>query len=585
MRKYENLGFSPENAKTDFCNDIHGICHDEYCWYVSQGSAIKKVPADHLNKELCYIEVKQPTITSMEFLKGRNFYKYYQSNSSTTPVGFKIDGLFFGDIDYYKGYLFVPASIKNWDSHTDSHILVFSTKTFDCVCCQPLYKKGSYRFQKMVWCAVNPQDDCLYTSDGILSSSFDGCKSPVMAFKINFENLGKKQIPVFTCVNENGIALKRKVKINTNNPEMVPYNLASGIKAGCFDPFDTLYLYSDSGSRQEHDGVTAFILQRELESTVDKFIRDRAYFIWEEKGRPLQSDDEKKQDWNEAIWQIGAVVQSGLKKYDGPAYAGYACVKNENSDSTDQSLIDLSLNGKQKEEVGGIIYWDNRCYISNADSGFNHKSGNLHILKWKNDNESSFSMQNFALKNFETLYEVISYNPESLEIRYNKVSNRWVIVSRKYIPVKAFDSESEARNALPVFSQFKSLVIIGRCGSNEETHDLIYDFLSERCSKSVDLKSVKREIVHFDSFQVEKMCCIAENKWKSDYAFVMELCNCQKFNEKHQIISLPIHNEDVAPLIKDIIMLESSYSKQNGGYLNYILSSSNRQKDNLYWFD
>lgn len=585
MREYENLGFYPENVKTDFSNDIHGICHDENYWYVSHESSIQIVPFGGLDKDLKYVERKQPFGSSIGLLLSKDVYKYYQSNSSTNPVGLKVDGVCFGDIDCYKGYLFVPVFVKNGDEIVDTKILVFSIKTFDCVCCETLCKLDNVKFKKMAWCAINPQDDCLYTSDSILSSSFDGCKSPVMAFKINFENLEKRKYPVFSCVDKNGIALKRKVKTNTNNLEIVPCEFGSEIQAGCFDPFDTLYLCSDSASCQEYGAVSAFTLQRELESTVDKFIRDRAYFIWEEKGRPLQSESDKKKDWFDAVWQINAMVQSGLKKYDGPAYAGLSYEKNGDLDSMNHALVMRTFDEDPFEKVRGISYWDNRRFTNDSDDGLGNRYGNLHVLKIKTGVASTYSMQNFSLRNFETVYEIINYDPKTLKIKYNKVSNRWAIVSRDIIPVKAFETEAEAKNALPLISQFKSLVVIGRCSSNEERYDLCYDVLYERCSNLIKLDDVKKVTIHFDSIQVTHRRCVVENKWKSDCVIAFNLKEKQIFNQSYPKVYFPVHNEDVALLIKEIIMTNSNYSKYIGGYLNYILSSSNRQKDNLYWFD
>ena len=581
MRNYEKLGLSPEKLHTD----IRGICHDEKHWYVSLESSIIKIPAGKLNDVVSFINKVLTNRQLVKSLDGHNLFKLNQTSISSNPVGVSLEGICFGDIDCYKGYLFVPTYVKKGDVVSSPKIFVFSTKTFDCVCCETLYKHGHTPFQKINWCAVNSQDECLYTSDSIVSLSFDGCKSPVMAYKINFDNIAKKSGSVFSCVNDKGVALKRKVGINTNNPDYTPYNIASEIKAGCFDPFDTLYLCSGSGSNQEHDGITAFALQREIESTVDQFIRDRAYYIWVEKGRPIQSDYEKQMDWFEAVWQINAVVQSGLKKFDGPAYAGAACVKMGSSDSTDKSLIDFSLDKNHLEEIRGITYWDLRRYMSDIDIDLSSKYGNLHVLKYQNSPLPTCSMHNYVLSNFETTVEIIDYIPESLKICYNKVSNRWAIVSRDSIPVKAFETEEEAKNALPVFSLFKRLMTVGRCASNDEQHDLCYDFLCLGRSNSTYLKKVKREVIHFDSFKIEKKLCVAENKWKSDYAIVMDLSNYQNFGESYQKIVLPIHSESDGTWIRYNVFNNALYTRQKGGYLNYIKSSSNRQKDNLYWFD
>ena len=56
-------------------------------------------------------------------------------------------------------------------------------------------------------------------------------------------------------------------------------------------------------------------------------------------------------------------------------------------------------------------------------------------------------------------------------------------------------------------------------------------------------------------------------------------------DETYQSLVLPVHNTGLTALIDDIISNKSQFSKEKGGNFNYIKSSSNRQRDNLYWFD
>jgi len=627
MRRYENIGFCPKNVNNDFSNGIRGICHDENYWYIAQGSTIKAVPINSLNKDLNYVLKFDNTVLCPIFCDAQKrnltFYKYVKPNSSI-PSGIKIENVSFGDIDCYKGYIFAPiTSVKNFDTQ----ILIISTRTFDCVSCEILYKKDATPFQKLNWCAVNPLDECLYVSDAYVSTSFEGPSSPVMAFKINFDNIEKQSGTVFSCVNRNGIKLERKVKLNSE--ERKPYILDAEVRGGCFDPFDTLYLTTNSNQddyirnkayylwlekgcpiqsiaaskkdwldanseienateagRPEREGITAFELDRVDISTNEQHIRETAYYLWVAKGRPYQSEEERKKDWAKAIKQVKDTVRSGISKSDGAAFSAVAFVKAGMANYTDDSIIDFSFDDGHLEEPAGITYWDLRRYSKENELGNAWNDGCLHALKLKKTSSAStsFSLQNYVLRNLETTSIVLKYKPYLLTIVKNTASNRYFIMNQSE-PIKEFATYSEASVALKILKNYKSIILMGRCASNEEEYDLCYDVLYERVSEQSEIKDVKYETVHFDCFHVDNLHNVVENKWKSDYEVVLELNDYAKFNESYQRIALPVHNNSVGSLIEDIIANHSSYTNEKGGRLNYIKSSSNRQRDMLYWFD
>lgn len=627
MRKYVNLGYGPKNIESSLSNGICGVCHDKDSWYVSQGASIKKVPAYDLDKNLpCRTQDRGEYFPV--YMSGRlqsvHYCKYYLSNSKT-PVGIKVDGVNFGDIDYCNGYLFAPV----YDSgKIDTQILVFSASTFDCVGRQILYKKDGVPFQKMEWCAINPQDNCLYTSDAYVSASFEGPNSPLMAFKINFGCLNCLNMNIFSCVNKDGIRLERKVKLNSN--ERTPYFLDAEVRGGCFDPFDTLYLstnsYQDDYIRnkayflwidkgrpmqsdwdkrmdwvnatkkidadaavgvRERDGITAFQLERKNSTSDVEYIKRTAYYIWVSKGRPFQSNENRDNDWIDAIGQISAAMQSGMAKSDGAAYAAVAYVKAGVSKYTDDSIIDFPFKEDKMEEPKGITYWDLRRYSQNGDVGTAWYDGCLHAIKLKKNSTNlglnSFSLQNFVLKNLETSSVVLNYNPNNLAMRLNQATGRYLVVDGS-IPIKEFADIIEARTALSVLKKFTSIYLMGRCASNEVEYDLCYDFLYNPNPNASKLSSVECESVRFDNFRVESGLNVFENRWMSDCAIVMDLQNYKDFNEPYQKIVLPVHNPGLGRIIDEIIS-KSSFTKEKGGRLNYIKSASNRPHDTLYWFD
>lgn len=603
-RKYENIGCAPKKVATNFSNDIQGICHDKDHWYISHGAgsleyedliggrnygAIHTVPVGYLGKKIKFTEEKQSKgcmVYSKGILSEHRFYKYYDTITKK-PIGIKVGEIHFGDIDFYNGYIFVPVYQNGKEGDVDAQILIFSTETFDCVWQERLKKHNDY-FEKHAWCAVNPMDGCLYTSDGHISSSFEKGCSPVMAFKINFNNLEKKQYPVFSCVNENGIELKRCKNYNPT-PLTEPYNLDAGTQGGCFDPFDTLYLSTGFGSHQKNDGITAFTLIRDNESSMNEFIQKRAYYIWQEKGSPLQSEEDKRKDWLKATWQICSAFQSGFLKFNGPVRAGHACTKEYSA----ESAIDFSFDGDSKtrpEEPEGLTYWDLRKYAKKNQVGEEWLNGSLHALKLHNNGESlvkgedSYSMQNYVIRNLESPLENISYDPTSLTVEKNPISKRWTVLSQEFTPLKEFETEEEAINAIQIMKQFESIIRLGRCSSSEENHDFSYDFLQKRHSASINSNNVKKESILFDDLRIDDETNMAAYKWESDHKVVMQRLHFKKIDEYH-VISLPVNNSADGTAIGLIYTLVRKEVRKEENYLNYLKSSSGKIKDNLYWFE
>lgn len=607
-RTYEYLGLSPKNAATDFSDDVQGICHDDEFWYISHGAgslnfsyliggrnygAIHQVPLHRLHEKMNYEEKKQSNgciVYSKGILSEHRFYKYYNSDSEK-PVGIRVGEIHFGDIDYYKGFIFVPVFQDGKEGDVDAQILVFSTKTFDCVWCERLKKKDNVFFEKLLWCAVNPLDGCLYTSDTFVSSSFEGDHSPIMAFKIDIEKLKrleKNRIrligSVFTSVNRNGMVLKKGVYKGSGELNVQPYEICARMQGGCFDSFDTLYLNAGFGSHAEHDGVTAFVLFRNEKESIQDYIQTRAYYIWKEKGGPLQSENERKKDWFEASWQIHAAIQSGKLRLDSPVYAGLACVK---ADESNESAIDFSFGGSFffPEEPEGLTYWDLRKYAGKDDSSW--LSGCLHALKLKNNAKyilggiDSFSMYNYVIRNLESPMKCLYYDPNSLNIKYNPISKRWVVVGRDNFPLKEFESQKEAKKAVQVMRNFKTIRKIGRYEADEINHDYCYDFLEDCVNNSINTNNVEKESCCFNDLQIVDETKVPASEWKGDYSVAMYR------NGSTPIMTLYVNNSSDGNAIKSVYLQakQKANRKKTDCYINCIKSSSKKIKDNLYWFE
>lgn len=469
QQTYSLYNQSPKKACTNYSNDVQGICHDDEAWYISHGAGTDSFNRNHgtihkvflnqsLSKDVSASEVQQAncTIYNHGILESHRFYKYYDNLNRV--VGVKVGDIHIGDIDYFNGYIFAPIYQNGTDGSADAQILIFSTETFDLVWKEILYKKENVPFQGLAWCAVNPNDGCLYTSDGRINNEFSGRNSPLMAFKINFENLQNQKGPVFTNVTPNGIPLQM--------PDGSPFLLKAGMQGGCFDPYDNIYLVSGFEDHKANDGIVAFKLKRNVESVVSEYIRTRAYFIWKEKQCPNQCEADCKKDWLEAQWQIQDAMNSGMLRFEEPAKYAEAYLR-KNKDNVLESAIDFSFDGSSTvhpEEPEGITYWDLRK-SSNKDAAEYSKS-TLHALKLINSGLSDdYSLYNYNITNLDTEEIVIDYNPNTLSVKHNPVSNRWTVVSDGYVPVKDFSSSFFAEKGLFVLKQFSQLVIVGDTNS------------------------------------------------------------------------------------------------------------------------
>lgn len=480
---YVKKSTSPSNVRTNYSNDVQGICHDDNYFYVSHGAGggdgrnhgtIHRVNKYSLGKVAKCTERKlnDCIVFNNGKTEYRRFYKYY--NDANEPMGLKVGDIHMGDIDCYRGYLFVPIYQNGDDGSADAQILIFSTKTFDCVWQEILYKQPNQKFDKLAWCAINPKDECLYTSESNISNSFSNGKTPLMAFKINFDNLEKKQGPVFTNVTPNGIKLQM--------PDGSDFLMEGGLQGGCFDTFDTIYICSGfMKGRKRNDGVFPFKLNRNLDSVMFKYIQDRAYYIWQRKGCPIQSNTDSLKDWQEAQWQIEDSIRFGkLRHCEVPVSATACMYKDDNGDLT--SPIDFSFDSANlifPEEPEGITYWDLRKYSFDENLP-EYIYSTLHVQRLTNNakgiKKDSFSLLNYNINSMDTTDIVINYNPKTLEIRDNPITSFWTIVSDGYIPVANFTSKDVAKTALKILSQFKQLIIVGEADLPQDEYDISQRF-------------------------------------------------------------------------------------------------------------
>lgn len=599
---YSKVGTSPKSEKTDFSNDIQGICHDASHWYVSHGAGSADYDRNHGTLHRVYMgrlgsdtKAKEKQVSDCYVLShgvktARRFYKYYDGN---VAVGAKIGEIHFGDIDYYNGYIFVPAYQHGYDGYADTQILVFDAKTFDLKCAEVLYKNKAEKipFADLAWCAVNPNDGCLYTSDSHLSNSFEGKSSPLMAYKINFENLQNESGEVFSLVTPKGIPLKTE--------DGSDFGMGANMQGGCFDQFDTLYL--NSGFMDKHqfnEGINAFKLKRDNTIKIAEYISKRAYFIWMQKGGSIQSTEERFKDWINAEWQIRSALNSGYLKCNETPYKAQVYLQNSDNGKL-VSPIDFSFNIKsetliaatQPQEPEGLTFWDTRKYYKDGDSLYIKSM--LHALKLTNNGSrlaiDKFSLENYNMTNLETEEETIDYIPTSLSVEQNPISDRWVVLSEKHVPLKEFLTEEEARKGMSVLSQFSRIDNIGNTACDDDEYDCRVSLLRNPVpnfkSPSVDSQTVQFSEYHVTGWnqgstskQVSNSLTVENTTKLHNWETVIQTGAAEiRQGIKYDNVVFRSHNEMDAWKIANSAV---GYSK-----IRCLKSQSGRQRDNLYWFE
>ena len=247
--KYKHLGNYPENRENGWSDELQGVCHDENFWYFSQNNhdscskktgRIWKFPIEHnLNKE---IESPQGRITRITC--GNHHL---------------------GDMDYYKGYLFVPL---------EKYIVVFTDNL------KPLsifdFSKVGQNYASTGWCAVNPNDGRLYTSNRHIGIKPDDEYSLIHVYDINIEVLDKlkSKRPFFSdteCDIKDFVHSDFLTYAYDLSPYIVDdYDAVSRLtlthtQGGCFDKSNLLHLVTGVGRKgwifkkiDKNSGISVF---------------------------------------------------------------------------------------------------------------------------------------------------------------------------------------------------------------------------------------------------------------------------------------------------------------------------------------
>jgi hypothetical protein len=152
----------PEDRENGWSEELNGVCHDNDNWFFTQNGVLWKFPVAHNLKA----EVKSANIAKGI---GRNKYGHH-----------------LGDFDCYKGYLFIPVT-----GNGSPYFAVFSANDLSLITTQPLQRNGSH-FESLGWCAINPKDGRLYTSDKHAKNTITSNSTPIRIYDIDIAAIQKK---------------------------------------------------------------------------------------------------------------------------------------------------------------------------------------------------------------------------------------------------------------------------------------------------------------------------------------------------------------------------------------------------------
>ena len=343
------------------------------------------------------------------------------------PDGHREDGAHVGDLDYYKGYLFVPVykgdeNGKIWIFKTDKN--KSDVESDDRLATIEIYKDTYYKtpFVKLGWCAVNPCDGRLYVTDGDCAL---GPTNPVYSFKINVDKIQQKRWDeVFVD--------PKQVLLYDENGSICEKQSMQG---GCFDYYNNLYLNSGYTETKVGEGIHVF-----------KLIRDDSKQL-QAKLSTARTD--------EARAKIYEAYKSGDLNLSFECTKGVLIAKSNKT-----SGFQYQFDPNDGEEPEGMVYCDFK-YTDRKPPQEYLKDVSLHaglLMNSANSIKEFMYFKHYTHLLRDTEEKNVYYNPLNLsvvsatEINDNGVTETvWKVVDNGVL-VKKFKSQSYASSALNILN-------------------------------------------------------------------------------------------------------------------------------------
>ena len=374
-----------------------------------------------------------------------------------------------GDLECYKGYLFVPVYKTDGDDYIENgKIWIFKAdkdsdkvKSSDRLATIEIYKDSSHTpFQSIGWCAINPCDDRLYLADGSLGPS-----SPLYSLKVHFDKIKEQKWgEVFDD--------PRRVFLYDEKGNIITKESMQG---GCFDYYNNIYLNSgsQSGSRTGQ-GVHVF-----------KLIRDDSMQL-RQKLLAAQNDDERA--------KIYEAYKSGDLKLPFDCTKGLLIAQ-----SRQDYGFRYQFNPGKEQEPEGLVYYD-FTYAERTPKQDYIGSTSLHVGLLMNDS-SGYIRERVNLKHYvhklrDTEERNVYYNPSNLKVisavecNDDGVNETVYKVVDNGILVKKFKQKKYANAALSVLKNFDRIHTTGWLYTSSSKHNYEFSALEGRVSETISGRNV-----------------------------------------------------------------------------------------------
>jgi len=238
-RSYKYLGEYPTERDNGWSENLQGVTNDGINWFFTQTNTLWKFPVKHdLNTK---VTKANPSKGILKVGIPPDLAKEHYNH--------------FGDLDYYKGYLFVPveASQKVWDPGTVEEQYVvpnsynYGTKRFPAAifvfrAADLHYVGKTVLNQKSAgWCAINYLEGVLYTSESIISYEEPMKPKPIYRYRVHIQENKVWLMPTFsnfTLYDESG---KKPLKLKH-------------MQGGEFSANGCLYLVNGYSEWEDDDG-------------------------------------------------------------------------------------------------------------------------------------------------------------------------------------------------------------------------------------------------------------------------------------------------------------------------------------------
>ena len=403
--------------------NFQGITTDGIWWYLTNGDnewARENPPALY----------KLAVGESLNGMAGdgsgiSNSFQYYCPDGGNVHIG---------DLDCYGDYLFAAVYKTNDSEKDEGQIWIFDKDSLERLTTVKLFRRdGTTHLYKTAWCAVNPLDGRLYTSNSYVGEKY---YNPICSYEINLDAIGKLNGDIFpskTC---------REFYLTDEYGNDI---VKESMQGGCFDFYNNLYLNSGFDDPRESDGIHVFKLICDENEEIKNALHG------------VNSDSDKSRIYES--YKYGS-----LKLPCVCTKAIMVARSNKEKNFKYQLDIRKDRNSKYDEEPQGIVYYD-FDYAQKTPPQEYVNDGSFHACLL--DNCATRQKESVWFKHYchsyrktEDLY--ISFDPRFLSIKRKKLKNEkgveyfiWNLVDNGAFS-KAFCAESLAENAKKILMRLNN---------------------------------------------------------------------------------------------------------------------------------